>query len=172
VLLGILVIILVAAIAASRSQRPSESVSGEKAAIGSPAPSFTTQDLDGHRVALADFRGRPLLINFWATWCTPCQTEMPAIQAAAQRHQAQGIQVLAVDYRQRDVGGIRRFLAGLRVNFHVALDVDGKIARAYGATVGLPTSVFIDREGKVADVHVGQMNASVIEAGIAKAVQR
>jgi peroxiredoxin len=133
-------------------------VSGGPATVGSPAPDFTTATLGGKTVRLSQLHGQVVLINFWATWCTACREEMPAIRRAWEQYRAKGITVLEVNYRETDGSAMRQFLKEVGVPFDTALDPDGKIAGAYGVSIGLPVSVFIDRSGKVAFIQVGQMS--------------
>jgi len=167
VLIGVVVVV---ALVTTVLHKPPETVSSTHVALGAPAPDFATTDPDGARVTLKEFHGHPLLINFWATWCTACQDEMPAIQAAVQKHRADHIQVLAVDYREADPRAIKAYLAGLHVSFRAALDVQGRIANAYGVSIGLPVSIFIDAQGIVRDMNTGKMTPPIIEKGIRAAL--
>lgn len=140
-------------------------VSG-RLAIGSPAPDFTTPTLGGKTVRLRQFRGQVVLINFWATWCTACREEMPAIRRAWEQYRSKGFTVLEVNYRETDGSAMRRFLKEVGVPFDTALDPDGKIAAAYGASIGLPVSVFVDRDGKARTIQLGQMAPALINQRI------
>lgn len=165
---GCLLVALVGFFLALNRGSTSENVAQARATVGRPAPGFSTRDLDGRPVRLGDFRGHPLLLNFWATWCTACQDEMPAIQASLSHHRAQGLQVLAVDYREQDTAAMRRYLLGLHVQFRGALDPDGRIAEAYDVSIGLPVSVFVDAKGIVRAVHIGAMDGATIEKELGK----
>jgi peroxiredoxin len=134
-----------------------------KVSVGAPAPDFTTQTLDGSLITLSRLRGRPVLINFWATWCTACQAEMPAIDQVWERHRNEGLAVLAIDYGESDRVALRQYLDGLGVKFGAGLDPGGKIANAYGVTFGLPVSFFVDRQGKVAAFRIGEMSPAFID---------
>ncbi len=119
--------------------------------VGKPAPPFTLTDLDGHRVSLADLKGKPVLINFWATWCTPCREELPMIESAYRAHRDQGFMVVAVDYKE-SVDAVRKFWSDLKLEPAPFLDPDGRVADAYGvglSSTGLPVSVFVARDGSV-----------------------
>jgi thiol-disulfide isomerase/thioredoxin len=110
-----------------------------------PAPDFTLHDLAGRPVRLADFRGRVVFLNFWATWCAPCREEIPALQTLARDLAARGLVVLAVNYEERpDV--VRAFARDTDLGLAVLLDADGAAARQYRVT-GLPASFFVDRGG-------------------------
>ncbi len=119
--------------------------------VGLPAPAFTVTDLDGHRVSLAALKGRPVLINFWATWCTPCREELPMIESAYRAHRDQGFTVVAIDYKE-SAGAVRKFWSDLKLEPAPFLDPDGRVADAYGvglSSTGLPVSVFLARDGSV-----------------------
>jgi len=138
-------------------------VAGGVARVGATAPDFTTQRLDGVSVRLSQYRGKPVLLNFWATWCAPCQDEMPLIQGAADRYTGTGLTVLAVDYQQTDAAAMRAFLRRAGARFPAVYDPNGQIAAEYGVSIGLPVSIFIDRSGKVEVIQVGQMSGTVLE---------
>jgi cytochrome c biogenesis protein CcmG, thiol:disulfide interchange protein DsbE len=138
-------------------------VSGGRAAVGSSAPDFTTETVDGTPVRLSQYRGRPVLLNFWATWCTPCQDEMPLIQRASDIYRGQGLVVLAVNYQQTSTSSMKAFLRKVDARFPAVYDPAGQIAAAYGVNVGLPVSVFIDRSGKVSFIQLGQMSNAILQ---------
>ena len=139
------------------------SVAAGHAQVGHAAPDFTTPLLNGGTVRLSSLRGKVVLINFWATWCTACQAEMPAIEQVWDRYRGRGLEVIAVDFREGNKAAMQRFLSQVGVKFTAALDPDGKIADAYGVTLGLPTSVFVDRDGTVRVIHLGQMAPDFID---------
>lgn len=143
-------------------------VAGTSAQVGAPAPDFTSERLDGGRVRLSQYRGKPVLLNFWATWCGPCQDEMPLIQRASDRYASMGLQVLAVNYQQTDVKTMSAFLKKVDARFPAIFDPSGRIANAYGVRVGLPVSVFIDRTGSISFIQLGQISDSVLEAELHK----
>jgi cytochrome c biogenesis protein CcmG, thiol:disulfide interchange protein DsbE len=138
-------------------------VTGGIARVGATAPDFTTQRLDGSSVRLTAFRGKPVLLNFWATWCAPCRDEMPLIQRAADQYASAGLTVIAVDYQQTNRAAMEAFLRQVGAKFPAAYDPDGQIAGEYGVGVGLPVSVFIDGSGKLQFIQVGQMSESVLQ---------
>ncbi len=140
------------------------------ARLGGVAPDFTSWDLDGKKVGLADFRGRTVLLSFWATWCTACRDEMPALQALRDRYTPDGFSVLAVNYRETSTDSMRRYLAGINVDLRALLDPDGAIAYAYGVDIGLPVNVFIDTKGKVVGILVGETPGPALQQAIEQAL--
>jgi cytochrome c biogenesis protein CcmG, thiol:disulfide interchange protein DsbE len=165
VLLLAAVLILLLALQLMRRSTPAMQVTvgGGTAQVGALAPDFTSRRLDGSPVRLSQFRGKPVLINFWATWCAPCQDEMPLIQRAADQYGGAGLTVLAVDYQQTDASGMAAFLRKVGARFSAVYDPSGRIATAYGVSIGLPVSIFIDRSGKVNFIQVGQMSDAVLQ---------
>lgn len=119
------------------------------------APELALRTLAGEPVRLSDLRGKVVLLNFWATWCIPCRTEMPAIEALYQRYRAQGLEVLAVNLDRLSTAGVEAFLKEVKVTFPIVLDPDWSAARTYGV-LGVPTSYLIDRAGNVVVREVGE----------------
>jgi peroxiredoxin len=116
-------------------------------ATGMAAEEFTLQDLSGRVHRLSDYRGKIVLVNFWATWCKPCTTEMPAMQASYDRIRDKGFVVLAINELE-DEAKVREHIAQYKHTFPVLLDKDNRVANQYGV-FGLPVSVFIDEKGVV-----------------------
>jgi thiol-disulfide isomerase/thioredoxin len=123
-----------------------------RGALG-PAAEFTLSGLDGRAVSLREFRGRVVLLNFWATWCVPCREEIPAMQALARDLGPRGLVVLALNYEE-DPETVQAFVRDTGLTLAVLLDRDGAVARRY-RVAGLPTSFFIDRRGAVAGSVIG-----------------
>jgi thiol-disulfide isomerase/thioredoxin len=122
-----------------------------EAQIGQPAPDFTVTRLDtGEDVRLSDFKGRPVWINFWATWCAPCKEEMPRMQAIYQAHQGSDLVILGVDFRE-DAATVRPFVAEGQYGWTFALDPDARAAWTY-FVAGIPTHVFVARDGTIRDI--------------------
>jgi len=114
---------------------------------GALAPDFRLSTPSGEAVALADYRGRPVLLNFFATWCAPCRGEMPFLEQAYVRHQAQDLVVLAVSLEE-EPAVVPPFVTDLGLTFPVVLDGDGAVANQYGISI-LPTSFLIDADGQL-----------------------
>ena len=117
--------------------------------IGTAASEFTLVDLEGRAHSLSQHRGNIVLVNFWATWCKPCTTEMPAMQACYDRLRDKGFVVLAVNELE-DEAKVREHIRTYNHTFPVLLDRDNRVANQYGV-YGLPVSVFIDEHGVVQD---------------------
>jgi thiol-disulfide isomerase/thioredoxin len=134
--------------------------------VGGTAPAFASWDLSGKKVSLSDFKGHPVLITFWATWCTACQEELPAVQRIRDRYQSTGLSVLAVNYRETNTGRMSDYLAGLHVNLQAVMDPEGTISSAYGVDIGLPISVLLDRKGTVLQIIIGVVSSAALEAAV------
>jgi peroxiredoxin len=131
---------------------------------GAPAPDFTLKLLGGETVTLSQFRGQPVLINFWASWCPPCRLEMPDLVRAYEAHKAEGFVILGVNLTFQDsLPDIQAFVDEFGMTFPVLLDEDGKVTESLYRLRGLPLSVFINREGVIARVHIGALTASQID---------
>ena len=122
--------------------------------VGSLAPDFGSTSINGERVTLSEYLGRPVMINFWATWCTPCRYEMPLFEGYYEKYK-KDLVILAVNLQQSDTD-ITTFTNELRLTFPILLDAEGSVNKLYKVQ-GLPTTYFLDREGRVRAVHIGSM---------------
>jgi len=125
--------------------------------VGAPAPAFDLETLDGGRLSLAQLRGSPVVLNFWASWCIPCREEAPLLTAAASDYEAQGLRVVGVVY-QDSAGNARDFMNRYGQTYPGLLDPDGRTAIDYGV-FGIPETYFIDAEGIVSSRQVGAVTA-------------
>lgn len=130
---------------------------------GGKAPSFTLSTLDGRRVSLDDFRGRPVLLNFWGSYCVPCRVEMPLIEKVAR--EKPNLAVLLVDVRD-DPASARRLLSELAIRSTALDDGNATVASQYRVT-GLPTTVFIRADGSIEGRHVGKLDEKTLRAHVA-----
>lgn len=154
--------ILLLAIGWTVLSRPSAGAAGRTsseripaAQVGFAAPSFTLTGLDGQAVRLSDYQGKPVMLNFWASWCRPCRSEMPAIQQTYQAYQSRGLVVLEVNASYQDTpAAMRAFLGSLAYSYPILLDESGEVNRLYGVSA-LPTTFFISRDGTIQDVVIG-----------------
>ena len=125
-------------------------------------PALRLDDLDGKPWDLAALKGRPVLLNFWATWCEPCRAEMPSLQRVARERAGDGLLVLAVNY-QEGAPKIRGFLETLKLELPVLLDRDGTAARQWTPRV-FPSTVLVDRRGQPMTSVVGEIDWTGAEA--------
>jgi cytochrome c biogenesis protein CcmG, thiol:disulfide interchange protein DsbE len=132
---------------------------------GSLADNFDLETTTGKMIQLSDLEGKPVLVNFWATWCGPCQVEMPLIQKYYEKY-TPGLEVLAINYDE-SIGDIQPYMKKLGLTFPVLLDPGGKTADLYRVR-GFPTTYFIDREGFVRGVFVGILSKKGIEDNLKK----
>ena len=121
---------------------------------GSPAPPFSLSSLDGGPVSLADLRGRVVLVNFWATWCKPCEDEMPAMQRLYQQLSGEGFELVAISVDE-DVEAVRSFRDRYGLSFTILLDPDRSVAEAY-QTFRFPESLLLRPDGVVVERYVGE----------------
>ncbi len=116
--------------------------------VGQQSPDFSVKTMDGQTVRLSDLRGKPVLVNFWATWCGPCTTELPNIEKAYEAFAQDGLQVLALDNIDSDsIPSVRDYIRKFGLTFTIGLDEGNQVYDKTYAAFGLPTSVLIDRNG-------------------------
>jgi peroxiredoxin len=135
------------------------------------APDFTLQSIEGKSVRLSDYRGKAILLNFWATYCDPCKVEMPWIVDLQKQYASQGLQVIGISMDDVDVGPekIAEFAKEMGVNYPVLIGKD-EVGDAYGGLLYLPTTFYIGRDGKIVDKVFGIRGRSEIEDDIKKAL--
>jgi thiol-disulfide isomerase/thioredoxin len=126
--------------------------------IGAMAPDFTLRDLQGKETSLRDLRGQVVLLNFWATWCGPCRAEMPTIQ---ERYNGGGFALFAINFDESKET-VQGYMNELGVDIPVLLDPGGKVQELYRLR-GYPTSFFIDQDGLIRFIHIGEMTASDLD---------
>jgi cytochrome c biogenesis protein CcmG/thiol:disulfide interchange protein DsbE len=138
--------------------------------VGDEAPNYTLLDLDGRNISLADFRGQPVIMNLWATWCAPCRIEMPALQEAIERHQEQGLVILALNQGETADVARQYFYDEMGLTFTPLLDENSSVAATYSGMNVLPTTYFIDQEGIVSAIHRGPLTTGQIEGYLAEII--
>jgi cytochrome c biogenesis protein CcmG/thiol:disulfide interchange protein DsbE len=126
------------------------------------APNFSLKDADGRSVQLADYRGKVVLLNFWATWCTPCRAEIPWFVDFERRHKEQGFAVVGISMDEDGWAAVKPFASRLGINYRILMGTD-TVAQLYGGVESLPTTFLIDREGRIAAVHIGLVSKSSYE---------
>jgi len=140
------------------------SAPGRPASARRPAPDFTAVDLAGRTLALSDYKGKVVLLDFWATWCEPCRTEVPAFVELQKKYGAQGLQVLGISLDE-DARPVRGFYARFHMNYPVALG-DAKLAESFGGILGLPVAFLIGRDGRIEAKYAGRTGAAVFERDV------
>jgi len=136
---------------------------------GVPAPDFELTSLDGKKVKLSDYRGKAVLLNFWATWCSPCKVEMPWFVDLQKKYGNDGLVILGIAMDDTDAPKIAQFASEMGVNYPVLLGTD-RVSEQYGNVDFLPTSFYIDRQGKIVGKGTGLLGRSEIEENIQKAL--
>lgn len=136
---------------------------------GKPAPAFTLVTLDGKKVSLSDYKGRPVLVNFWATWCAPCKLEMPWFEEFRSKYSGQGFEILGITEDDAGKDEIAKAVKKVNVNYPILL-TDGKVAPAYGGVDYLPMSFYVDRNGVVQFETAGLASKDEVEANIKKLI--
>ncbi|WP_422124577.1 TlpA family protein disulfide reductase [Planococcus sp. X10-3] len=134
----------------------SEEATDTGLAVGKTAPDFTLQTLKGEEASLSDFRGKPVFVNFWATWCPPCRAEMPDMEKL---YGNMDIEVLAVNLTdtEKSEEGVASFVEETGLTFPILMDPEGELSSAYNVKA-YPTSYLIDADGKISFIAYGAMN--------------
>jgi len=137
---------------------------------GLQAPDFELASLDGKKVKLSDYRGKAVVLNFWATWCPPCKVEMPWFVDLQKQYADEGLAVLGVAMDDSDPQKIAQFASEMGVNYQVLLGTD-KVSEQYGNVDYLPTTFYIDRKGRIVGKAAGLLSRSEIENDAKLALQ-
>jgi peroxiredoxin len=135
--------------------------------VGQQAPDFVAQDARGKTVTLQDYRGHPVVLNFWATWCAPCRQELSELQTMFEAQQAKGLIILAVNQDedgQKDV--VRAYIATQGFTFPTLLDPQGSVAAHYNV-IFLPSTIFINATGAIVATHFGPLTHTQLERYLA-----
>jgi len=136
---------------------------GGPLSAGDLAQDFTLSDLDGNLVSLADFRGRPVIVNFWASWCAPCRIEMPELQRAFEQYEGDGLAILALDQDESADVARAYFYDEMNLTFTPLLDEGSSVSTSYGSFGVLPSTYFVDVDGIVSAIHRGPLTLGQIE---------
>jgi len=162
---GLVIVILLgvlAALALGFRRDPHDIKTGT---VGKPAPAFTLDRLDGlGQTSLADYQGRVVIVNFWASWCVPCKQENPALVRVWERYRASDVVLLGIVY-QDSVEAARDYTARMGNTWPSVVDADGRTAIAYGV-FGIPETFFIRPDGVIAGRHIGPIDEETLVTGI------
>ena len=130
-----------------------------------PAPDFALKDANGKTVHLSDYKGKVVLLDFWATWCGPCRLEIPWLKEFQTKFKDRGFEVLGISMDDDGWASVKPFVTELGINYRIVIG-DDATAQHYGGVDALPTTFVIDREGRIFKIHVGLTSKSEIENGI------
>jgi cytochrome c biogenesis protein CcmG, thiol:disulfide interchange protein DsbE len=137
--------------------------------VGQPAPEFTLQGFDGRALSLADYRGRPLLINFWASYCGPCRIEFPLFKQARDRYAAQGLEILGVVFHDDREDAARAFHREQAATWPAMYDPANAVGQSY-RVLALPTTFYVDRSGVVRRVSFGPPPSGTLDQHLAEII--
>jgi peroxiredoxin len=134
------------------------------------APDFALKDAEGKTVHLSEYRGKVVLLDFWATWCDPCRLEIPWFIALQRKDKDRGFEVLGVSMDDEGWEVVKPFMKSVGMNYRVLIGNDQTTER-YGGVDALPTTFLIDRQGKIAAVHIGLASRKDFEDGVEQLLQ-
>jgi cytochrome c biogenesis protein CcmG/thiol:disulfide interchange protein DsbE len=163
---GILLVGVMAIVAVGFTRDPSRI---ESPVVGHVAPEFRLVSLDGATVDLAGFRGRPVVLNFWASWCIPCRDEAPLLHSARQRYEPQRVAFIGVVYED-GAASAQAFVDRYGISYPSLLDPDGRTALDYGV-YGIPETYFIGPDGIIRSKQIGPLDAASLERQIEQSLQ-
>jgi cytochrome c biogenesis protein CcmG/thiol:disulfide interchange protein DsbE len=168
---GVLVAVLDNGSKSGGGMRRGAVVAGAGPEVGSAAPDFSLPALDGHGdVRLADFRGRPVIVNFWASWCNPCRQEFPLLQQALRAHSGERLAVIGVTFRDIPDDS-RNFVSQMKATWRQAVDDDQAVAKAYGVR-SIPLTFFVRADGTIAARVFGFTSEAALADPLAKLLAR
>lgn len=146
------------------SQTPS-ALAQEVPSAGAPAPGWKLTGLDGKTVKLSDFRGKVVILNFWATWCMPCRVEIPHFVELQKQYGDRGLAIIGVSLDEQGPEVVKKFVKQIGMNYLVVTGNE-KIVAAYGGIEGIPTTFVIDRKGRIVRGYIGYNDKAVFEKEI------
>lgn len=141
---------------------------GGKPVVGDNPPAIKLLGLDSKVHTLDEYKGKALVINFWATWCTYCVKEMPALQAQWKKWQDQGVVILGINTGEDEMT-VQNFAKQTGADFPILFDTDNKAVRDYGV-VPMPTTFFVDKKGEISSIHEGELNLETLDEQIRQLV--
>lgn len=139
------------------------------AVVGADAPELVLKDLAGNEVKLSDYKGKVVLLNFWATWCAPCRAEIPAFLRLREQYQDRGLEVIGVSLDEEASDVVSDFATQLHINYPILIGTPEAV-KAYGPIDQIPTTFIVDRQGRVHSRHLGMMSFDRIERAIKMAL--
>jgi thiol-disulfide isomerase/thioredoxin len=127
-----------------------------------PAPGWKRTDLNGRSVSFSDFRGKVVILDFWATWCVSCRVEIPHFVELQKQYGAKGLAVIGVSLDEQGLDVVKKFVKRLAVNYPIVIGNE-KVAEAYGGIDAIPTTFVIDRQGRIVGRHIGYNDKATFE---------
>jgi cytochrome c biogenesis protein CcmG/thiol:disulfide interchange protein DsbE len=168
-ILGLLAIVVAIMFLVPRFVKPRHRTGLAAVAQGQVAPDFQLKDIDGKTVKLSDYRGKAVILNFWATWCPPCKTEIPWFVDLQDKYRGQGLEVLGVALDDSSEKDIADFAKEMKMNYPVLIGKE-ETSDLYGGVEALPTTFYIDRSGKILQSVPGLIDRKEIEDNALKAL--
>jgi peroxiredoxin len=165
----LIVVIAIAVVVYQGARRHSHAAGGHPGAVDSAAPQFSLQDIDGKTLALANYQGKVVLLNFWATWCTPCRGEIPQFVEFQNTLGPQGLQLIGISMDD-DVKPVHEFYQQFKMNYPVAIG-SANLAESYGGVLGLPVTFLIGRDGRIAAKYIGATDLTALQQKIQSLLQ-
>ena len=157
---------LLVAVLGAALLRPKDTANGDgDPLLNKPAPNFVLKTLDGGTLSLDQLKGRPLVLNFWASWCVPCRDEAPLLREASEKQKANGLAVVGVLFQDKDFARVRQFVGEYGLAYPNLLDDDLKTSINYGIG-GVPETFFIDKNGVIQSVDRGGLSRERLAAGL------
>ena len=163
--LALVCILAAAAVSCGRGAKQEKGVSAGHGEVGSGAPAFTLANLDGKAVSSDTFKGKVVILDFWATWCPPCREEIPHLVRLQSKYRGQGLEVVGLALDAGGAKDVRPFAEEHGVNYTMLIGNED-VTKAYGNISMIPTTFVIDRNGKIAHRFVGQVAPEVFEQAV------
>lgn len=126
------------------------------------APDFTLPQLDGGSLTLSDFKGKVIIVNFWATWCPPCRMEIPDFVYLYENYKDKGLVIIGVNLDRGDARSVKQFSEKYKINYPVVLG-NGKVTQDYGGIRAIPTTFIIDTKGDIKEKYIGYQSRATFE---------
>ena len=134
------------------------------------APDFTLPDLEGNSLTLSDFKGRVIILNFWATWCPPCRREIPDFVELYEKYKDEGLVIIGVSLDRGDSRSVKQFSKNYKINYPIVLG-NVTVTQDYGGVRAIPTTFIIDRKGNVKEKYVGYQPRATFENAVKKLLE-